>query len=345
MTAETLAKALGGRKAGSGWVARCPAHDDRTPSLSLADGHDGRLLVKCWAGCSAHNVLAALRRCELIGANKLRGVIDARGGSSDAEDRKKRALDLWNAAFPVSGTLAAQYLLARGLALPSLHVLRFHPRCPHPSGANLPAMIGLVEHVDHGPTAIHRTFISADGSGKAAVERDKASLGPVAGVAVRLAQVRAGQWLLVAEGLETTLSVMHACALPGWAALSAGGIKSLVLLPMGHIRPVSEYFVTVAETGARKSASDTEATWPIRKCEQALRETRDAELPNYVNDKTAWEKARAEVVKRGKGNRATIKAALDALGPAPAPPLEPMLTCPEPTFEGLCKLFAVGQPS
>jgi Protein of unknown function (DUF3987) len=90
-----------------------------------------------------------------------------------------------------------------------------------------------------------------------------------------------------------------------------------VELPMGHIRPVSEYFVTVAETGARKSASDTEATWPIRKREQAVCETRDAELPNYVNDKTAWEKTRDEAAKRGKGNRATIKAALDALGPAP----------------------------
>jgi putative DNA primase/helicase len=235
MTAETIAKALGGRKAGSGWVARCPPHDDRTPSLSLADGHDGRLLVKCWAGCSAHDVLSALRRGELFGANKLRGVIDARGGSSDAADRRKRALDLWNEAFPVSGTIAAQYLLARGLALPSLPVLRFHPRCPHPSGANLPAMIGLVEHIDHGPTAIHRTYISANGSGKAAVEPDKASLGPVAGGAVRLARVRAGQWLLVAEGLETTLSVMSACALPGWAALSAGGIKSLVLPPSANM--------------------------------------------------------------------------------------------------------------
>jgi hypothetical protein len=50
-------------------------------------------------------------------------------------------------------------------------------------------------------------------------------------------------------------------------------------------------------------------------------------------------------VKRGKGNRAAIKTALDALGPAPASPLEPLMTCPEPTFEGLCKLFAVGQPS
>ncbi len=36
---------------------------------------------------------------------------------------------------------------------------------------------------------------------------------------------------------------------------------------------------------------------------------------------------------------------LDALGPAPLTPLTPMLTCPEPTYEGMCRLFAVGQPS
>ena len=38
MTAETIAKALGGRKRGRGWMARCPAHDDREPSLSISDG-------------------------------------------------------------------------------------------------------------------------------------------------------------------------------------------------------------------------------------------------------------------------------------------------------------------
>jgi len=36
MKAETIAKALNGRKAGGGWMARCPAHDDRDPSLSIA---------------------------------------------------------------------------------------------------------------------------------------------------------------------------------------------------------------------------------------------------------------------------------------------------------------------
>jgi hypothetical protein len=47
-------------------------------------------------------------------------------------------------------------------------------------------MIGLVEHVNHGPTAIHRIFISEDGSAKLP------TLVPVAGGAVRLAQARAG---------------------------------------------------------------------------------------------------------------------------------------------------------
>ena len=46
------------------------------------------------------------------------------------------------------------------------------------------------------------------------------------------------------------------------AAALAVQAHANVELPMGHVRPVSDYFVTVAETGARKSASDTEATWP-----------------------------------------------------------------------------------
>src|ERR1700730_5464878 len=153
----------------------------------------------------------------------------------DEAARTASALAVWRETRPANGTIVETYLANRGLALPPPQYLRFHPACPHPSGANLPAMIGLVEHLNHGPTAIHRTFISADGSGKAAVEPEKASLGPVAGGAVRLAQVRADQWLLVAEGIETTLSVMHACALPGWSALSASGIKSLVLTPSANM--------------------------------------------------------------------------------------------------------------
>ena len=61
MTAETIAKALGGRKAGNGWVARCLAHDDREPSLSIRQADNGKVLVHCHTGCNQFTVIEALR--------------------------------------------------------------------------------------------------------------------------------------------------------------------------------------------------------------------------------------------------------------------------------------------
>lgn len=48
------------KRAGSGYVARCPAHEDRNPSLSVSEGRDGRVLLRCHAGCSAEAIVAAL---------------------------------------------------------------------------------------------------------------------------------------------------------------------------------------------------------------------------------------------------------------------------------------------
>jgi hypothetical protein len=48
------------RKSGHGWVARCPAHEDRSPSLSVREGDDGRVLVRCFAGCTAEKITASL---------------------------------------------------------------------------------------------------------------------------------------------------------------------------------------------------------------------------------------------------------------------------------------------
>ena len=74
--------------------------------------------------------------------------------------------------------------------------------------------------------AVHRTFLAPDGR-KAEVEPAKMSLGPVGRGAVRLAA--AGPQLAVTEGIETGLSVQEATGLPTWAALSAPGLKKLVL--------------------------------------------------------------------------------------------------------------------
>jgi hypothetical protein len=48
------------RNCGRGWIARCPAHEDRTASLSVTAGDDGRVLLHCFAGCAAADVVAAV---------------------------------------------------------------------------------------------------------------------------------------------------------------------------------------------------------------------------------------------------------------------------------------------
>jgi len=55
-----LAKLPDAKKNGDGWSARCPAHEDGRASLSIAEGDDGRALVKCHAGCRADAICAAV---------------------------------------------------------------------------------------------------------------------------------------------------------------------------------------------------------------------------------------------------------------------------------------------
>ena len=61
MPAETLLSRLGGvKQRGPGrWVAKCPAHDDRSPSPSIREVDDGKVLLHCFAGCGASDVVAA----------------------------------------------------------------------------------------------------------------------------------------------------------------------------------------------------------------------------------------------------------------------------------------------
>lgn len=56
-----LARLDGARRTGPGrWIAKCPAHEDKTPSLSVREADDGRILLKCWSGCSASEVVGAV---------------------------------------------------------------------------------------------------------------------------------------------------------------------------------------------------------------------------------------------------------------------------------------------
>ncbi len=62
MSIDTLISRLDGvKQTGNGrYLASCPAHDDRSPSLAIKDGDDGRVLVHCFAGCETEDVLSAI---------------------------------------------------------------------------------------------------------------------------------------------------------------------------------------------------------------------------------------------------------------------------------------------
>jgi putative DNA primase/helicase len=60
MSADSLARALEARRSGSSWMAKCPAHEDHNPSLSIREV-DGKVLLHCHAGCTQRAVIDALR--------------------------------------------------------------------------------------------------------------------------------------------------------------------------------------------------------------------------------------------------------------------------------------------
>jgi hypothetical protein len=128
------------------------------------------------------------------------------------------------------------------------------------------------------------------------------------------------------------------------ATLAVQG-RANVVLPMLHAKPLSSFFVSVAATGERKNAVDQEALQPVRQREAALAEAYVGQLLEYHNAQVAWAAGQRAAIKDAAGDLTQTMASLGALGPPPLPPLEPLLTCEEPTFEGLCAVLATGSPS
>ena len=57
---KILGRLDGVKKAGEGYMALCPAHDGRNPSLSIREAEDGKVLVHCHVGCCTEGVLRAI---------------------------------------------------------------------------------------------------------------------------------------------------------------------------------------------------------------------------------------------------------------------------------------------
>lgn len=77
MSADTVLSRLDGvRRTGEGrWIARCPHHADKRPSLAIREVDDGRVLMHCFAGCGVDAVLssAGLTFDDLFPARPIQG--------------------------------------------------------------------------------------------------------------------------------------------------------------------------------------------------------------------------------------------------------------------------------
>jgi hypothetical protein len=203
----------------------------------LAEGEGGKVLFFCHGGCSFDQGMSALVQYGLLDAAENAGLYTPSVAvrQRDDDDRCRRKIEqareiiyaagAWDERVPV-------YLRIRGISLTS-PILRFLEAAPHRLGARLPAMLAPIVNLDGEQTGVHMTYLRADGAGKADLPKEfqRETRGLIRGGAIRLGAYVPDDELLTGEGIETTLSAMEIFGLPGWAAIYAGGLKTMELPP------------------------------------------------------------------------------------------------------------------
>ena len=235
--ARDLTRTLGGKWFRSYGCAPCPVCQPQRKrgqnALTVADGHTGSLVLNCKkSDCAFLDILAesGLRPGDYRAPDAATIAKREAEQQGEAQRRALQASYLWKEVQPIAGTLAETYLrMARGITCDLPRTLRFHGSCWHgPTAKRYPVLMAAVQGA--GGACVHRTYLRADGMGKAAIDPAKMMLGATAGGAVRLTDAPGP--LVVVEGIETALSLASGL-LRGpatlWAALSTSGIRGLRL--------------------------------------------------------------------------------------------------------------------
>ena len=238
MDAARLAGALRATRSGRQWKCRCVAHEDRSPSMIIFDGHTG-VQVRCLAGCEPLDIINILRDRGLWDARP-RMVYDHQRSStppkvSHETDNRELARRLFDQSILCVGTPAQDYLESREIwsVAKGIEDIRFHETCPrgsHRQPALVVAMRRVAEKDFEDITAVQRIYLRRDGGRW--VKDGAMMLGPVGGSAMMLwpdDSTNPGE-LHIAEGLETALSVLAMDRGPAWAMGSCGAIERLPVI-------------------------------------------------------------------------------------------------------------------
>ena len=191
---------------------RCPFHDDATPSCHIYNDH-----FHCFA-CGAHgDAISWLMEVEGLSFTAAQDALACweprQRSAAEIEDDGKtleRARKLWDAAQPIAGTRAVDYLTFRHIDVDQLPsgdaaALRFHPNCPFGESTRHPCLLALFQDIETDAFAgIHRIALTPSAfRPKGPVHRRMLGRWPRPR-AVKLWP--ASTTLVVGEGIETVLA-------------------------------------------------------------------------------------------------------------------------------------------
>jgi putative DNA primase/helicase len=242
MNADQIGIAFKGRRNGNGWLVRCPCPNhgkgrgDRFPSLSVTDGDDGRLLLRCFAGCEFVDVLDEMKHRGLVESNQSRPQPRHKYREPEPDPA---ALKIWAATVEPHCTFVQEYLERRGITL-----------LPQFIGMNHSAMVAAVQRPDGKIIAVQQTWLTRDGE-KAKVTPPRITTGSLGTGAVRLGAIAPVMGL--AEGVETALSAMMLTGMTVWATLGAARMHNVWIPP--EVREL--YLFTDNDDAGRKAAELT----------------------------------------------------------------------------------------
>ena len=282
---EWIARSFGkARQSGyDQWIGQCPAHKDNSPSLSVSLGHKGQILFYCHAGCSYESILDTLRpdvqylvkiknserlyreyyRNEKHNLKISKGRSDiTRPDNLDKPDKNKENRNVLalkkmiKDAKPVISSPVEAYLnkrlkgrFAAVQGIMESGLIQYLPSHWHAESKQCwPVMVASILN-GNDLIGLHRTYLDEEGD-QAPVFPTKKIVGKLGGGCTPFGTVQST--LIVAEGIETALSLYAMFQTPVWAALSATNMTNINLPPL----PLAEtvYIAQDNDAAGRKNA-------------------------------------------------------------------------------------------
>lgn len=137
-------------------------------------------------------------------------------------------------------------------------------------------------------------------------------------------------------------------AIPAQSALA---VASLAVMGFADVEtlvgrsPTALYFLSIANSGERKSSCDNFFMKPIRAFESEAADLQAKATAIWNDESAIWKAKRNDLLKEAKEGDEAAKQSLKDLGPAPVPPPSGDLVVTEPTYEGLTRAFKEGRPA